>query len=308
MTSMDLLAHQFEKERSRLIRVARGILHSWSDTEDVVQESWLRLAAHDGDAISNVSAWLTTTVTRLALDRLRRRRVRGYGEMPQQSAEIETTDVEAELDVAQSVGLALVMVLETLPPAERVAFILHDIFAVPFSDIAATLQRSNDATRQLASRARRRLAVRQSRALPRAARQLDLAEQFLTASRKGDMEAIVELLDPGVILRVDINGTEQILHGAREVGSRAAQFRGGGGGVELILFDGILAFGRFTLDELKGAMLLRFGADRLSELELITSASRLQSASIARAGSGRAVIARSLDQLKQGVRGQRGRT
>src|SRR3954452_3926512 len=207
-TEDDWLAERFEDNRTHLQAVAYRMLGSVSEADDAVQESWLRLSRAGTDDVENLRAWLTTVVARVCLDMLRSRRSRREEPLgphvpePIVSRE-DGLDPEHEALLADSVGLALLVVLDTLAPAERVAFVLHDLFGVPFDEIAPIVGRSATATRQLASRARRR--VRGGAPAPDA----DLAQQrravaaFLAAARAGDFEALLEVLDPDVVFRVD---------------------------------------------------------------------------------------------------------
>jgi RNA polymerase sigma factor (sigma-70 family) len=208
VTDAEWLAEQFEQERPRLRAVAYRMLGSLTEGEDAVQEAWLRLSRADR-RIDNLAGWLTTVVARVCIDMLRARRARpddlAGSWLPEPIVTVpgDAADPEQEALLADSVGLALLVVLETLTPAERLAFVLHDMFGVPFDEIAPITGRSPAATRQLASRARRRVRV----AAPEPDR--DLAEQrrvldaFLAASRAGDFEALLEVLDPDVVFRFD---------------------------------------------------------------------------------------------------------
>jgi len=226
------LAEQFEEARPHLLAVAYRILGSASEAEDAVQETWLRLAGSDADAIRNLGGWLTTVVGRVCLDRLRAHRA-APELLDGDVAEIVIDDsVEAEVELAEGVGLALLVVLETLTPAERLAFVLHDMFAVPFEDIAEILGRSPAAARQLASRARRRVRGKSPAVEADLARQREVVEAFLAASREGDFERLIAVLDPDVVFRVHGAPDEQpALSGAAAVarrvlarGSRLAPF------------------------------------------------------------------------------------
>ena len=235
----DLLAEEFERHRGRLRAVAYRMLGSMSEAEDAVQEAWLRLDRTDSDAVANLGGWLTTVVARASLDMLRARRARREdylgSRLPEPVVQVETgDDPEHEALLADSVGLALLVVLDTLTPAERLAFVLHDMFAVPFEEIAPVVDRTPAAARQLASRARRRV---QGAASP----DVDLSEQrrvvdaFLAASREGDFDALVAVLDPEVVFRLDVGGTgprarepvvgaEQVAHQILERGRPFAPF------------------------------------------------------------------------------------
>jgi RNA polymerase sigma-70 factor (ECF subfamily) len=208
VSERDYLADRFEADRSRLRAVAYRMLGSVSEADDAVQEAWLRLSRSDADEIDNLGGWLTTVVARVSLDMLRSRNRAREDPLELRIPEPivdrpDETDPEHEALLADSVGLALLVVLETLKPAERLAFVLHDIFDVPFDEIAPIVDRSPDAARQLASRARRR--VRGERTVPDAdiETQREVVDAFVAASREGDFEALLELLDPDVVLRVD---------------------------------------------------------------------------------------------------------
>jgi RNA polymerase sigma factor (sigma-70 family) len=200
------LSARFEENRPRLRGVAYRLLASTSDTEDAVQETWLRVTRADTHAVDNFGGWLTTVITHVCLDMIRARKTReraAPGLVAEGAAAAsEPPDPEREVLLADAVGSAMMVVLDTLSPPERVAFVLHDLFALSFEDIGAILGRSADATRQLASRARRRVqgAGERDEELPS---QREVAEAFMAASRDGDLEAVLAVLDPQVILRVD---------------------------------------------------------------------------------------------------------
>jgi RNA polymerase sigma factor (sigma-70 family) len=220
----DALAAQFEQHRPHLNRVAYRMLGSTAEAEDAVQEAWLRLVRTDSEAVANLGGWLTTVVARVCLDLLRRRRATTADLDVEQLVEVEGLPGEGPEDealLADSVGLALLVVLETLTPAERLAFVLHDMFAVPFDEIGEIVERTPEAARQLASRARRR--VRGAAPLPDAdlARQRALVDAFLAASRAGDFDALVAVLDPQAVIRVRARPDEQeATHGAAAVARR----------------------------------------------------------------------------------------
>src|SRR3954469_2786147 len=197
------LAEQFEAHREHLRAVAYRMLGSLSEAEDAVQESWLRLARKGRAEVENPGGWLTTVVARVCLDMLRSRKSRREEPLPERSAEASATDPEREALLADTVGLALLVVLERLDPAERLAFVLHDMFAVPFEEIASIVGRTPAAARQLASRARRRV---QGTPPPRDAdfsRQKKIVDAFLAASRGGDFEGLLAVLDPETVFRAD---------------------------------------------------------------------------------------------------------
>src|SRR5262249_42291732 len=199
---------QFEGERPHVRRIAYRMLGGVTDTEDAVQEAWLRLARTDAAAVDNLGGWLTTVVGRVCLDMLRARRARREDYvgtwMPEPIVTAEDgADPEQQALLADSVGLALLVVLETLTPAERLAFVLHDMFGVPFEEVAPIVERSPAAARQLASRARRRVRGAAPTPDPDLNRQREVVEAFLAASRAGDFDALLEVLDPDVVFRVD---------------------------------------------------------------------------------------------------------
>jgi RNA polymerase sigma-70 factor (ECF subfamily) len=243
MTPMDddMLAAQFEANRGHLRSVAYRMLGSTSEADDAVQEAWLRLSRSETGEVRNLDGWLTTVVARICLDMLRSRTSRRedpLGEhVPEPVAGPTGGDPEHEAVLADSVGLALLVVLETLAPAERLAFVLHDMFAVPFEEIAPIVGRSPAATRQLASRARRR--VQGAETTTDISRQRAVVDAFLAASRGGDFDALLTLLDPDVVLRADpvtvAAGAEAEVIGARSV---ARTFGGRARAAQLALIDG----------------------------------------------------------------------
>jgi RNA polymerase sigma factor (sigma-70 family) len=231
MDERDLLADRFEEHRPHLRAVAYRMLGSLSEADDAVQEAWLRLSRSDSDAVVNLGGWLTTVVARISLNVLRSRKARPEqpleGRLPDPLVDrVDGLDPEHEALLADSVGLALFVVLEKLSPPERLAFVLHDIFAVPFDEIAPIVERSPEAARQLASRARRR--VRAERTVPDAdlETQREVIDAFLAAAREGDFDRLVAVLDPEVVLRADSGaaGTSRVVRGARAVAGQALTF------------------------------------------------------------------------------------
>jgi RNA polymerase sigma-70 factor, ECF subfamily len=208
MNEQKLLAEKFEANRSHLRRVAYRMLGSLSEAEDAVQEAWLRLARADTSDVRNLGGWLTTVVARVCLDMLRGRKSRREEPIgplvPEPAVGREGgIDPEHEAQMADSVGLALLVVLETLTPAERIAFVLHDMFDLPFEEIAPIVGRSEAAARQLASRARRRVQGADKDLDAEIAEQQSVVDAFLAASRNGDFEALLAVLDPDVVVRAD---------------------------------------------------------------------------------------------------------
>jgi len=203
----DWLTVRFEENRPRLRAVAYSVVGSLTDADDAVQEAWLRLRRSDASAIENVAGWLTTVVARVCLNMLQARRSRPEEPVGLHSPEpivvVHSADPEHETLLADALGLALLVVMDTLTPAERLAFVLHDMFAVPFDEIASIVERSPTAARQLASRARRRVQGATPNATVDLARQREVVGAFLAASRSGDFQALLALLDPDVVLRAD---------------------------------------------------------------------------------------------------------
>jgi RNA polymerase sigma factor (sigma-70 family) len=227
------LAQHFEEHRTRLRAIAYRMLGSLSEADDAVQETWLRLSRTDADEVENLGGWLTTVVARVSLNMLRSRQSRREEPLDVRVPEpivdrADGTDPEHEALLADSVGLALLVVLETLNPAERLAFVLHDMFAVPFDEIAPIVDRSPDATRQLASRARRRVQGENPTPDADLDTQREVVDAFLAAAREGDFEALVELLDPDVVRRVDGGavaiGASSFVRGAADVARQALAF------------------------------------------------------------------------------------
>ena len=238
------LAEQFEANRTHLETVAYRMLGSLSEAEDAVQESWLRLSGADTGTIKNLGGWLTTVVARVCLDMLRSRKSRREESLDLDSSEPlvspeDGSDPEHEAVMADSVGLALLVVLETLTPAERIAFVLHDLFAVPFEEIAPIVGRSTTAARQLASRARRRVQKKPASPGSDQTRQREVVDAFLSASRNGDFKALLSLLDENVVLRADRaaidTGAQKEVVGATAV---ADTFSGRAKAARIALVDG----------------------------------------------------------------------
>jgi RNA polymerase sigma-70 factor, ECF subfamily len=228
MDQQEWLAQQFEDHRPHLRAVAYRMLGSLSEADDALQDAWVRLSRADTSEVENLEGWLTTIVARVALNMLRARKTRREQPLDVHVPDpiidsADGTDPEHEALLADSVGLALLVVLETLTPAERLAFVLHDMFAVPFEEIAPIVERSPEATRQLASRARRR--VRGTPTVPDADlnAQWEVVEAFLAAARKGDFDALVAVLDPDAVLRADggQTGLSQQVNGAETIASQA---------------------------------------------------------------------------------------
>ncbi|MFE9702785.1 RNA polymerase sigma factor SigJ [Streptomyces sp. NPDC005930] len=247
------LAERFEEHRGQLRAVAYRMLGSLAEAEDAVQEAWLRLDRSGGEGVDNLGAWLTTVTGRICLDLLRSRTARREEPMTEGFDSfvpdpvlraLPSADPEAEALHTDSVGIALLVVLEALDPAERLAFVLHDMFAVPFEDIAPVVERTPAATRQLASRARRRVRDATPAAEPDLGRQRRVVEAFLAASRAGDFEALVSVLHPDVVLRADAGAAalgvaaSKVVRGARTVATGAFHFRHLAGLARVVLVNG----------------------------------------------------------------------
>jgi len=226
------LATRFDRHRPRLRAVAYRILGSVTEADDAVQEAWLRLWRTDAEQIDSLAPWLTTVVARICLNMLRSRRTRGEqpldGFLPEPIIDDPAAGVDPEHEalLADAVGIALAVVLGTLGPAERLAFVLHDMFAVPFGEIAAMVDRSPEATRQLASRARRRIRESAAPPDPDLTRQRAVVDAYFAAAREGDLEALVAVLDPDVVLRAHRRDGDPLeLHGATRVAQGAMAAR-----------------------------------------------------------------------------------
>ncbi|RVX44368.1 RNA polymerase sigma-70 factor (ECF subfamily) [Nonomuraea polychroma] len=289
MDDKDVVTSLFEAHREHLRAVAYRMLGSLSEADDAVQETWLRLSRTDTSDVENMGGWLTTVVGRVCLNMLRSRRTRGEQpletRMPDPVVSPEDgVDPEHEALLSDSVGLALLVVLQTLEPAERLAFVLHDMFAVPFDEIAPIVDRTPAATRQLASRARRR--VRGATAEPDTdlSRQRVVVDAFMTAARAGDFDALVAVLDPDIVLRVDqgalATGRWLELRGALAVAKQALMFQRMAQVAQPVLVNGVpglintvggqvVSVGAFTIAGGKVvAMDILADADRLSTLDL----------------------------------------
>ena len=292
----DWLAERFEAERPRLRAVVVRMLGSSDEAEDAVQDAWLRLSRSDASEIDNLGGWLTTVVARLSLDRLRSRRAMreerlDVVQLDERGDGAGAGDPEADAMLADSVGLAMLLVLETLNPAERLAFVLHDTFGLSFDEIAPIVDRTPTATRQLASRARRRIRGATPAGTPSATRQWELVDAFLAASRGGDFEGLLRVLDPGVIARaegvplplgptVETRGAEAVARQALLFRSVAASARRAlvGGSPGVVTFArgrpfSVLAFGFAGGDaEARIARIdVVLGHERLAKLDLPTA-------------------------------------
>ena len=283
MNERDWLAAQFEEHRTRLRAVAYRMLGSLSEADDAVQEAWLRLNRTDTSEVENLGGWLTTVVARISLNMLRSRSARREeplaGRLPDPLIDrADGIDPEHEALLADSVGLALLVVLETLSPPERLAFVLHDVFAVPFDEIAPIVDRSPEAARQLASRARRR--VRAERTVPDAdlETQRGVIDAFLAAARDGDFDRLVAVLDPDVVLRQDFGpvGGSREMRGAAAVASQALSYAQIGLEVRPALINGVAGAVAFRNGQpfSIGAVTVRNG--KIVELDFLADQERLR--------------------------------
>ncbi|MER5428245.1 sigma-70 family RNA polymerase sigma factor [Streptomyces sp. NPDC002588] len=300
-----LLAARFEEHRGRLRAVAYRMLGSLSEAEDAVQETWLKLSRTDTGAIENLGGWLTTVTGRVCLDLLRSRTARreqpmgeghegyagsagyegyeGYGTFVPDPVigPLSVTDPEEEVLQADAVGLALLVVLETLEPAERLAFVLHDMFAVPFDDLAPIVERSSAATRQLASRARRRVQGATPSTEPDLARQREVVSAFLAAARAGDFEALLAVLHPDVVLRADAGAlvrgaaASKVVHGAKAVAEQAVLFRQFAPHGRLALVGGAVGILNGPEGELRSVMGITVAGGRIVALHILADPERV---------------------------------
>ncbi len=292
MAQREWLVGEFEQHRPHLRAVAYRILGSVSEADDAVQDAWLRLARTDASAVENLGGWLTTVVARVALNMLRSRNTRR--ELPLDvhvpDPIIDPTDgadPEHEALLADSVGLALLVVLETLTPPERLAFVLHDMFSVPFEEIATILERSPEAARQLASRARRRVRGAACAPDPDLAAQRAVIDAFLAAAREGDFDALVAVLHPDVVLRADGGAATALSHhvqGAANVASRAMMFSRVDLTVHHVLINGTAGLLARRDGELFSVMGLTITGGRIVELDILVDSERLQAIDAARLG------------------------
>jgi RNA polymerase sigma-70 factor, ECF subfamily len=285
MDENDFLAAQFEEHRGHLRAVAYKMLGSLSEADDAVQEGWLRLSRSDTSEVENLRAWLTTVVARVCLNVLRSRRTRDEVPLdihvpdPIVSA-ADGTQPEHEALLADSVGLALLVVLETLTPAERLAFVLHDMFAVPFDEIATLVDRSPAATRQLASRARRRVQGEAPVPDPDLAEQRRVVDAFFAAARDGDFEGLLAVLDPDVVSRADGGAlrpqSTAVVRGAREVAARALTFARLSPFVRPALVNGAAGVVVAPHGEPFSVMGFTVAGGRIVEIDAITDPARLR--------------------------------
>lgn len=287
MNQENFLAGQFEANRRRLRGVAFRMLGSLSEADDAVQEAWLRLSRTEDASIDNLGGWLTTVVARICLDMLRARKLRGEAALDGNTPEPVTQDnaetaLAQEAELADAVGLALLVVLQTLAPAERIALVLHDMFDLPFDEIAPIVGRSATATRQLASRARRRVQGRAATPDADRADQRRVVEAFLAAARGGDMQGLLAALDPDVVVRADAvamqAGAQPEVRGAEPV---ARFYLGKAQLARPALIDGAVGVVVAPRGRLSLLLKLTFAAGRIAGIEVVADPARLAAADIA---------------------------
>jgi len=301
MHEHDGLAAEFDTHRTHLHAVAYRMLGSPSEADDVVQEAWLRMSRSDVTDVDNLRGWLTTVVARACLDVLRARRSAHEGSMPHESIDADEllaeladihADPESELLLADAIGPALLVVLDTLAPAERLAFVLHDLFAVPFDDIAAIVGRTSTAARQLASRARRRVQGAAIDGRADLARQRRIVDAFLAASRNGDFAALLALLDPNVVLRADAvtvlasaashaEGAPKLTAHSRGAKAVADTFCGRARAAQAALIDGRVGAVWAPGGTPRVAFVFAMVHDRIASIDVVGDPAKLGAAAIA---------------------------
>ncbi|MFV8128837.1 sigma-70 family RNA polymerase sigma factor [Streptomyces syringium] len=287
MSEKDLLARRFEEHRPHLRAVAYRMLGSLGDVDDAVQETWLKLSRSDVTGVENLGGWLTTVTGRVCLDMLRSRTTRRESPLHDDDGQIrlpdpvvsgpDGLDPEQEILLADSVGIALLVVLETLAPAERLAFVLHDMFAVPFDEIAPVLGRTAASTRQLASRARRRVQGAAPAPDTGLAHRRRIVDAFLAAARGGDFDALVSVLDPEIVARSD-GGTLRpgvIRRGAADVASQAITFARFAEAAHPALVNGTPGVVAVAEGRAISVMAFTVQGDRITTLDILTDPERL---------------------------------
>ena len=288
MDDQDFLARQFEVHRAHLRAVSYRMLGSYSEAEDAVQDAWLRVSRAGVEGVDNLAGWLTTVVARVCLNHLRaRKREDVLDDEVSLTHRDFTPGPEGEAELADSVGLAMLVVLDTLTPVERLAFVLHDMFAVPFDDLAAMLDRSPSATRQIASRARRRVQGQSMKSSVELAGQRVMVEAFLAASRRGDFEALLNVLDPDIVFHIDPTlvtpGQPTELRGAHTVASNALAYASRTRVARAALVNGEVGMIVAPRGKLRTAGLFVFDLNRqvIVFVELIAEPGRLRALDVA---------------------------
>ena len=287
MPTPERLAEQFEEHRSHVRAVAYRMLGSVSEAEDAVQEAWIRLSRTDASGVDNLRGWLTTVVSRVCLDMLRTRTSRREDPLDDvhvpdpvvRAISIGDEGPEADAILADSVGLALLVVLEKLEPAERLAFVLHDVFGMTFEEIASIVDRSVVATRQLASRARRRVQGQAPASDTDLRKQRRVVDAFLAAAEHGDFEALVAVLDPAIVLRADggaMKGMSRLVRGAQAVAAQAATFSKLGLSSQVVLVNGnIGVVSRLPDGRLLSVIGFTIAGGKVVEMDILADPERL---------------------------------
>jgi len=285
MDERDWLAERFEEKRAHLRAVAYRMLGSVAEADDAVQEAWLRLSRSGANGIENLGAWLTTVVARVSLDMLRSRKSKREESLDTHKVEPAAKnesrhDPEHEALMADSVGVALLVVLDRLTPAERLAFVLHDMFAVSFDEIAPMIGRSPAAARQLASRARRRVQGKAERPVADLSQQREIVTAFLTAVRAGDFDGLVAVLDPDVVIRIDeaaaVPGTPREIRGAQIWAKGAISFSRGARFAEPMLVDGTVGLIFAPRGRLLRVLQFTFEHGKIAEVNIVGDPTRLR--------------------------------
>jgi len=280
MNEREYWAERFEEHRGHLRTVAYRMLGSLSDVDDAVQEAWLRLSRADAAGIDNLGGWLTTVVARVCLDMMRSRQSRREDPFTATAPERAATGTperspQEEALLADSVGLALLVVLDRLTPAERLAFVMHDMFAVSFEEIAPIVGRSVEATRQLASRARRRVRGGGSEPASDLVRQREVVDAFLAALRGGDFEGLLAVLDPDLLVRADLTGTVAEVRGSAVWAKQAVAFGHLAQRVQPALVNGAIGLVMAPQGRLSRALTFTIASGRITEIEVIGDPARL---------------------------------
>ncbi|MFF7171780.1 sigma-70 family RNA polymerase sigma factor [Streptomyces pseudovenezuelae] len=290
MSERDWMAAQFEEHRPRLRAVAHRMLGSLAEADDALQDAWLRVDRADTSGVENPGGWLTTVVARVCLNLLRARETRREEELSAErvpASAARVTDPEEEALLADSVGLALLIVLDTLAPAERLAFVLHDMFQVPFDEIAPLIDKTPATTRQLASRARRRVKGAPAPTAPTtdASRRHRVVHAYLAATRGGDFDALLALLHPDVVLYADravVPTPEPVLvRGARPVAEGAMASLGRARSAALVLVDGEVGMAMLAQGRLRVLLRFAFDGDLIREIDVVAEPERLRKAEVA---------------------------
>lgn len=280
----EILARRFEEHRTHLRAVAYRMLGSLTEADDAVQEAWLRLGRTDTSGVENLGGWLTTVTGRVCLDMLRSRKSRREDPLDVHVpdpviSELRGADPEQEALITDSVGLAMLVVLDALAPAERLAFVLHDMFSVPFDEIAPVVDRTPAAARQLASRARRRVQDAGPAPDPDVARQREVVEAFVAASRGGDFEALVALLDPDITLRVDggvvARNLSKVVRGAQSVAGQALLYQRFAPLARLVLVNGTVGTLTAPEGEARSVMSFTVADGRVVRIDILADPERL---------------------------------